>query len=87
MSDPARSAKESVIRIYEVLYEQQKALRRLDLAMISLLETVKELNVQADDVYAKHFQAEGLSLLMQQHDAALKDVSDIIGKLKASLPN
>ncbi len=87
MSDPVKSAKESVITIYEVLYEQQKALRRLDLAMISLLETVKELNVQAADVYAKHFEAEGPSLLVQQHDAALKYISEIIGKLKASLPN
>lgn len=85
--DPARSAKESVIVIYETLYEQQKLLRRLNVAVPALLETIKELNGSASEVYAKHFAAQEQGPLAEQHDAALKDISELIGKLKASIPS
>lgn len=81
------SSKAFVIQLYETLYEQEKAFRRLDLAVLSILETVKELDAKAAGIYAKHRQGEEQGPIARQHDALLKGISDVIGKLKASMPN
>ncbi|MGA2631204.1 MAG: hypothetical protein ABSG54_13460 [Terriglobia bacterium] len=85
--DLASERKQFVIQIYETLYEQEKAIRRLDLAVLSIFETVKELNQNAAEIYAKHYWDEEQGPIARQHDDILKGISDVIGKLKASMPN
>lgn len=83
--DPAKGAKQYVIQIYEHLLSQETSIQKLEIALAALLKTVNELNGHAAETYARHFEAEEKSPLVQPRAEMLKAISGEIGKLKATL--